>query len=224
MKAFFKKPWGKALILLALFLVFLAAFMEIRARGELKLAQSYAADRNHEKAILHYFQALNWYSPWGASQTAASELYLLGLSLKEKDESRLAYLAFLRLRAGLNAARSFYFPRKELIDTANRELAHYLAREKIKENPPPQTLTEDYGREQAEFFYKLYANTPETYEAGLFLAVFGFFLWTIGCAKAIISLFREDNVSLEIKFHRARYSVSAFILGYIFWLLGMAYA
>ncbi|MDR1166470.1 MAG: hypothetical protein LBO66_11520 [Deltaproteobacteria bacterium] len=229
MPQFTRKPWARALALIILFLAFMAAFMEIRASGELKKARAFQESGASEKAIVHYFRALNWYSPVGASASAAQELYDLSASLKSQGESAQAYLGFLRLRAALNAARSFYFPRADLLDASNRELSGYLASLKIKEARALGTesaLPADFAENETERYYRIYSTYPVTHEGSLFAAVVGFLAWTLGGAWAIARFFRAgaEGLPLSARASLARRPLALFALGYIIWIVGMAWS
>jgi hypothetical protein len=196
--------------------------MEFRASKELKIAREFALKGNTPKAALHYFRALNFYSPIGSSQTAAKELYDLALDLDKKGQKKEAYLAFLRLRAALNASRSFYTPRKDLLDGANKQISAYLALlHQTEENDQNLNYDETY-----KYYYSLYSKNPPANEFWYFLTVLGFLMWTLGAIKSIFKIFvpsKSTNTILN-KLKRAKIPLCIFILGYIMWILGMTNA
>jgi hypothetical protein len=203
----------------AAFLLFLAVFMEARAHERLSLARKALEAHDAGSAIVYYFQAINWYSPVGSSQTAADELSRLGENLSRKDNRELSYQAFLRLRSALNAARSFYFPRKGLLDKANREISLYLA-----ELRTGQPLGAAETQKYANFYYRIYHSTPRTNE-GWYLAVLaGFFLWTISAIRVIFRLFGGQNDKLRDRLFAARAPITLFFAGYLLWLVSMRIA
>ncbi|MDR2353622.1 MAG: hypothetical protein LBF22_10810 [Deltaproteobacteria bacterium] len=211
-------PLNQALLILVLFFAFLLTFMEIKARSELNSAREQISNGNLQKGIIHYFQALNWYAPTGASQTAARELSTLAKDLNDAGKKTEAYHAYLRLRAGLIASRSFYLPNTDLIKEANIFLADYLARQKLGENASPTEL-----KKETASFFTIYDSAPQTREFWKFIVVIGFFTWTLGGVKLIFLLFQKEfqDSPWGIRLNNAKHTLVIFCFGYMFWFFGM---
>jgi hypothetical protein len=193
--------------------------MEVKSRERLEMARTALNSKQIESAIIYYFQALNWYSPIGSSQAAAKELYALGLSLSDAKDEQLAYQAFLRLRAGLNASRSIYFPNKDLLTNANNKIALYLAKLKVGQTDNPTEL-----HLEAERYFQIYQNSPITNERWYLLILIGFFLWTISGIKTIFILFSNKESPFKAKLHLARLPIVLFVFGYALWMISMRIA
>ncbi|MDR2460391.1 MAG: hypothetical protein LBE38_06385 [Deltaproteobacteria bacterium] len=211
----------KLLLVIGIFLAFIMIFMEVKARHELNQARSYAkTEKDSYKAQLHYFQALNFYSPVGASQTAANELLELAITLDKNGKKEESYNAFLRLRGALNAARSFYIPNRDKIDIANKYIAKYLADLKVKQSSTPLNLENEEA-----FLYDLYSKNPVTNEFWYLVAVAGFLIWTICAIIAIFKVFPKDpSLPLKKRLIEARFTLIFFVIGYSLWLTGMSIA
>jgi hypothetical protein len=191
-------------------------FMEAKASRELKLARN-ARPHSSETAARHYFQALNWYAPWGSSQTAAKELRDLAVKLKEEGRTEAAYQAFLRLRGALYAARSFYVPRKDLLTEANEFLANYLADQKIRFNGgvgDKAALVKYYG--------DIYNEGPNFSEFFGFLVVLSFLGWVFYFIKIIWVLFpRGEKVPLTRTLSQRKILIFLFVAFYVAWIFAM---
>ncbi|MDR1314324.1 MAG: hypothetical protein LBQ12_11685 [Deltaproteobacteria bacterium] len=220
------KILGAALAFIA-FLAFLAAFMEAKAGRELGAARLLASGGKPAEASVHYFRSLNWYSPLGSSQTAADELAELAASLESRGDDYGSYLAYLRLRAALNAARSFYFPRRDLLAAANAKIASYLARQKLGDAGGEDGAAGPAALERATaYFMAIYSDAPKTNEGWYLAAVGGFIAWTLSGALSIFRLFapaRQSN-GLRRRIAAARGPLACFAAGYALWLAGMAFA
>jgi tetratricopeptide (TPR) repeat protein len=194
--------------------------MEYNSRVELNKAREKSSVGEYEKAVYYYFKSINYFSPIGASQTAASELLDLALFLEERGDKKKAYFAFLRLRGSLSAARSFYTPRNDLIIKANMGIANYLAHEKQKNSPEGFDLARE-----TDYYYSLYASYPPNGQFWYFIAVLGFVIWTISGVKSIFRIFPQKIESpLKERFKSAKVDLGLFVLGYALWLTGMATA
>jgi hypothetical protein len=215
-----KSPWLKAIVLALASVAFLAGFMEVKASLELGTARERQTAGDPRGAMLHYFRSLNWYSPLGASQTAADELWALGNALEDRGETELAYLAYVRLRSALNASRSFYMPRRDLVDQSSRRIASYLAHEMPDAAKTPEGLATN-----EEFFYRLYTENPRMNEGWYLAAVGGFLLWTLGGGLAIFRFFKADRtLPAARRLYAARVPAVCFLVGYALWLAGMMMA
>jgi uncharacterized integral membrane protein len=201
------------------FLVFLSLFMEVKAHERLTKAREAAESKQFHQAIVYYFQAINWYSPVGSSQSAAAELLSLGESLNQAGEKDLAYQSFLRLRSALNAARSFYFPKKEILGKANHAISLYLAEKKLGDNFPPEDIAS-----MTNAYFQLYQSTPVTNEGWYLAIVAGFLLWILSAIKAIFTLFGGERASLSTKVAQAKIPIVLFFFGYAIWLYAMGIA
>jgi hypothetical protein len=214
------KTTAKLILIYALpclvFLLFLAVFMEVRANERLNKARGELASERIESSITYYFQALNWYSPIGSSQKAAEELGALGASLLEKGDTENSYQAFLRLRSGLNASRSFYFPKRDLLEFANRHISNYLA---SKTN-----LQEGEEKTKADLYFELYQSSPKTNEGWYLTVVLTFILWAMSGIKCIFTLHARGNTGVFEKLKSARYPLFLFALSYALWIVAMGVA
>jgi hypothetical protein len=215
-----KQSVFKILILFFFILSFSFIFIEIRAQNELNLARAAVSVHDSAEAIRHYFQSLNWYAPWGSSQTAAKELLSYGLTLENNKETKMAVQAFYRLRAGLVGARSFYLPHPKLIAKANEHIASYLASQKLGEKYNFQDF-----KNLSSFYLELYSSSPTFNEGWYFVAIGGFLLWVSSGFKSVFILLKKDTVNLFTKRLSAfRYSALLFIIGYIMWIIGLKMA
>jgi uncharacterized integral membrane protein len=201
------------------FLVFLSLFMEFKAHERLAKAREAAGSKQFHEATVYYFQAINWYSPVGSSQSATAELLSLGESLNQAGQKELAYQSFLRLRSALNAARSFYFPKKEILGKANHAISLYLANKQLGDNFPPEDI-----ESLTNTYFQLYQSTPVTNEGWYLAIVAGFLLWVLSAIKAIFTLFSGEQASLSTKVAKAKIPLVLFLFGYAVWLFAMGIA
>ncbi|MDR1085460.1 MAG: hypothetical protein LBP22_11560 [Deltaproteobacteria bacterium] len=195
--------------------------MEVKARNELALARVMAADPlKSENAVRHYFQAMNWYAPWGASQNAAEELAALGQKYNQTGNKDLAYSAFLRLRAGLMAARSFYLPRRELFNQANEFLASYLTDRKLEVSGNQGNRDDLYS-----YYFKVYSAGVNFSEFFALIVAVSFLGWIASFIK-IIGVFTSNKNILTVKdrYFRARIAICLFLICYLAWVLSMTAA
>jgi hypothetical protein len=213
----------KSLISVGFFLLFIAIFMEVKASQELDLARK-ALPQSGEKAIKHYFQALNWYAPWGSSQKAAEELLALANKYKSEGQTELAYSAFLRLRAALYAARSFYSPRRDILAVANEFLANYLADKKISLMSSPES--EAVSRDDLYLkYFRVYSAEVNFSEFFAFIVVLSFLGWVFFFVKALFALFGEkEKLTLKDKINRGKTPIVLFFACYLAWYFSMMLA
>jgi hypothetical protein len=204
----------------AVYLIFLACLLEHRAGVELVRAREHRALENFTAADSHYFQALNWYLPWGSPQTAASELAEMAAENLEKGAGREAYQSLLRLRGALLAARSFYIPNKELVERANNAICLFLAAEKLG-----PAASRDEIREQAGVYYKLYSLDRTPGQSWYFLGVLGFLIWAASGFWFVRVFFGRPTME-GVPVRRAFPLKPAlfFIFGYVLWVVAMSMA
>jgi hypothetical protein len=209
----------KTLALVGVFLIFIIVFMEVKSSRELDLARAFLP-KSGETAIRHYFQALNWYAPWGSSQTAADELLALGIKYKNEGQKELAYSAFLRLRAAIYAARSFYLPRRDILSVANDFLANYLADKKISLGAQGTNKQDLYS-----YYLGLYSAEVNFSEFFAFIVVLSFLGWIYFFIKFIFSFFKDNEfLPLKQKIIKSKIFISMFIVCYITWIFSMKMA
>jgi hypothetical protein len=203
----------------ALFIVFLGVLFERRAWDELSQARPMVAKGEFAAADRHYFQALNWYAPWGSSQKAAEELLALGLEHLKAGRKSEAYHSLLRLRAALVAARSFYQPRQDILDVANPLIALSLAEQRLGPSAPREAVTD-----LAAFYQGIYAGGNSPYQPWDFLVVFGFLLW-VGASFTFISLRfqpRSPYAPPPNKWKTTWVPLFVFAYGYATWVFAMS--
>lgn len=224
-ETFFRFRPGRLMAFLAAGLLFLAAWaalMEVRAGAELKSARLALAGEqpDYDKAVRHYFRALNWYSPAGSSQTAADEFLALALRLEERGSRREAFDALLKLRSALYAARSFYQPRRDILATADSLLAWHLAEQAVGYERPGRAL--DFLA-RVEFYYHLYSAPSLPHEGWALAAVAGFWLWAGGVLAFIFKVFgpRAVGLSLGPRLAGGRYALLTAGLGCSLWVVGL---
>jgi hypothetical protein len=201
------------------FVVFLAALFERRAWDELSRARTMVAGGDFAGADRHYFQALNWYAPWGSSQKAAEELLALGLEHLKAGRKEEAFRSLLRLRSALIAARSFYQPRQDLLDTANPLIALSLAEKRLGPKASRQEVAE-----QAAFYQLLYSADNSPYQPWDFLVVFSFLLWA-GAGFTFIFLHFQTRPPFAPpagKWKTTWIPLFVFIYGYATWIFSMS--
>ncbi|MDR2443624.1 MAG: hypothetical protein LBE31_08905 [Deltaproteobacteria bacterium] len=201
------------------FLVFMGILTERRARSELELARAAVALGQFDSADRHYFQALNWYAPLGSSQKAAEELLALANNHLKEGRKPLALLSLLRLRSALIAARSFYLPRKDLLEKINPVIAQLLAENKLGHQANEQVLDGQALDAQAKAYLRLYTDLPPMDQKWPFLAVAGFLVWIGGAFEVIKIYFRS-----QVKFNSLVLPLVVFICGYCLWLISLTKA
>jgi tetratricopeptide (TPR) repeat protein len=202
-----------ALVLLAV----LAALMESRASAELERARAFVAAGDLKAADRHYFQALNWYAPWGSSQTAADELMALARSHLAAGRQTEAYHSLLRLRSALLAARSVYQPRTDLLEEATPLIALYLAQLRLGKWSPREDILE-----LAAFYQRLYSVDPGREQSWLYLVVFSFLLWTASAFHLVFACFQEKGPLTAPRKRRDVYlPLGIFAYAYLMWLFSM---
>lgn len=206
-----------ALIAALVLIIFLAAMLEFRARNELERARAHASAREFTAADRHYFQTLNWYAPWGASQTAADELLALGVSHLSEGREEEAFQSLLRLRAGLIAARSLYQPRQEILDAATPLIALILARKKLGEAADPSEITA-----QATIYQELYVSAAANPQEWLVLIVLSFLLWVAAAFQLVFAYFSGKKPFPTAFKRKAIYlPLGIFAFAYLLWILSM---
>jgi tetratricopeptide (TPR) repeat protein len=206
----------------AALLIGLAALMEARASGELGEARALAKAGDFAGADRHYFQALNWYAPWGSSQRAADELMALAVAHLEAGRRPEALQSLLRLRSALIAARSFYQPREDLLAEATPLIALSLARLKLGDAAGREELLA-----QAAIYQQRYSEDPVRAGIWPLLAVCGFLLWAGAAFRLVFAYFQAPGPHLPLapRERRALLIISAvFALGYLTWLFSMSQA
>jgi hypothetical protein len=220
MRNTFKKIFLFSVVFAAVYLVFLAVLFEGRASQELAKARIFRGQGDFKQANLHYFQALNWYAPWGSSQTAADELMDMAVKNIERREKTEAYYSLLRLRGGLLAARSFYIPRRDLLEKANAIIILYLAEIKLG----PQATREEFNS-QVMIYNKLYSLDALPKQSWYFFVIIGFFTWIIASIWLIVIFFSDKRAVLfKTRLKLARIPAFIFIYGYALWIFSMSIA
>jgi hypothetical protein len=203
------------------YLVFLGFMMEFRAHVELEKARFSKSQGDLDSANRHYFQALNWYAPWGSSQRAAEELMAMAKDNMGRGLKQEAYQSLLRLRGSLLAARSFYVPRKDLIELSNSFISLYLAETRLG----PGASREAIGA-QGQIYLQLYSLEKLPKQSWYFFAILGFLLWICAGFWLICVLFgpnrKAGGVMARLKI--GRIPLAVFVYGYALWLVGMSVA
>lgn len=208
------------LVLAAVYLIFLAVLFERRASAELSQANIFRERGDFGAADRHYFQALNWYAPWGSSQKAAEGLLDMAMENLKRGQKTEAYNSLLRLRSGLLAARSFYVPRRDLVEKANELIVAYLAETKLGPEASPDELASLKWR-----YGEVYSIGKLPKQSWYFFVIIGFFTW-IGATLWLITIFfgNKRPVLLKLRFKMARVPILIFIYGYALWIFSMAVA
>jgi hypothetical protein len=197
-------------------LLFVVVFMEIKAGRELDLAREFVP-RSAETAIRHYFQALNWYAPWGSSQTAADELLELATKYQKEGQKELAYEAFLRLRGAIHAARSFYTPRRDILAVANVFLANNLADKKLSFTDQKVNREELYS-----YYLGIYSAEVNFSEFFALIVVISFFGWIYFFIKFLFSFFGDKELwPIKRKIVNSKIIIGLFLACYLAWILSM---
>jgi tetratricopeptide (TPR) repeat protein len=215
-----KKVILAVLVLAGVYVIFLAFLFESRAGEELRQATASRERGDFAAANRHYFQALNWYAPWGASQRAADDLMGLAMEHFNRGQKTEAYNSLLRLRSGLLAARSFYVPRRDLLEKANALIALYLAEYKLGPEASPQEIMS-----QALVYAKVYSLETLPKQSWYFFVLVGFFTWV--CASFwLITIFfgNKRAILLKMRVKLARVPIFIFIYGYALWIFSMSVA
>jgi hypothetical protein len=198
--------------------IFLAVMLEIRAGSELGRARELAAAGDFDSAHRHFFQALNWYAPWGSSQRAADELMALSLEHLKAGRMDAAFQSLLRLRSGLIAARSFYQPRTDLLETATPLIALSLASLKLGQKASREEI-----KALAAVYQTLYAAAAKRPQRWYMLMVAGFLLWTGSAFRLVLVVFQPStgNLSPIARLKSLPASSGALFFGYLLWLVSM---
>jgi hypothetical protein len=155
-----------------------------------------------------------WYLPWGTAETAAEELLTLAVEWDKKGEAWNAELALHRMRAGLYGARSFYIPRKDLIDQADPLLAKLMARRKLG----PGASEADVAK-QAEAHLAILREPPRPNVIAAAAASFGFLGWI-----AAVFLFIWARFGEHPNLRRQWIFSAIWAVCFIIWLWGLKYA
>jgi hypothetical protein len=215
-----KRAFLILLVFGAVYLMFLAVLFEYRAREELNEARTFREQGNVEVSNRHYFQALNWYAPWGSSQTAADELMSIAEESFKHGQKTESFMALLRLRSGLLAARSFYVPRRDLIEKANKLIVLYLAESKLGPGATQQEIMT-----QANVYEQLYALDKLHKQSWYFFVLLGFFLWVCASFWLIIIFFgSKRSILFKVRLKLARIPLAIFVYGYALWIFSMSVA
>ncbi|MBU2546862.1 MAG: hypothetical protein KKB20_00500 [Proteobacteria bacterium] len=203
---------ARIVIGLAAALAVLAGVMEMRAREELARARQARDGSETDLALKHYSRALNWYVPGGAAETAAEDLLELGLARDRAGRAREATLALMRMRSGLYGARSFYLPRRDLIERAEPVLARLRAREKLG----PEATEADTARQARVYLDLMRAPGRPAFWPAL-AASAGFLIWVVSALGFIFRFFGREN--------RVAWPWAAvWAAGFVLWLWGMKWA
>lgn len=205
--------WGLVMVVFVS-LAFLCGMMEYRARLEVASAERALAANDLKRSVKHYWRALNWYLPYGASQKAAEDLFNLGVKLNGQGKKDQAGLAFSRLRAGLYAARGFYTPRQDLIRISENYLAEIMAEKKLGPEAAESNLAS-----QKLVYLNLLRKNPKPVTVPSVAASFGFLVWIIAVVLFIFR-FTNDNWSMN----RAWFWAFIWTVGFIVWLWGLKWA
>jgi hypothetical protein len=202
------------IILTVVVLSLLAVMIEFRAREELDLARS-AVDHDVDIALKHYARCLSWYVPFGTAETAAEEMLTLGEKWSAEGRTHEAYLALLRMRAGLYGARWLIVPRQDLLDKAEPLLARIQAKRKLGENADPVKM------DALSKKYLALMQAPLRPSTGSALAAtMGFLAWIAGA----IWFIRQRHGQESWQWKNLLPPVLLFAVGYIVWLWGMMWA
>jgi hypothetical protein len=213
-----KKKFWILVAVCVVYVAFLAGLMEHRARGELVQARDRKERGDLEAANRHYFQALNWYAPWGSSITAADELMALALDNLAAGRKSEAYHSLLRLRSALLADRSFFVPRLDLVELSGNIIALYLAESKLGAEAGQEAIIA-----QSRIYAELYSTRNLPQQRWLFLAVAGFLLW-VAASFWFIKVFFGANFTAKIsyRFKKAVMPISLFVGSYVLWIYSMS--
>ncbi|MDR1111561.1 MAG: hypothetical protein LBP92_12950 [Deltaproteobacteria bacterium] len=220
MKKAFKRIIPALFAVAAVYLIFLGTMMELRAHAELEKARLSIKHGDLDSGNRHYFQALNWYAPWGSSQRAADELMSLAKENMRHGFKQEAYQSLLRLRGGLLAARSFYVPRMDLIESANSLISLYLAEIRLGPGASHEAITA-----RAQEYLQLYSVEKLPRQSWYFFAVLGFFLWVVAGFWVIYAIYGPTRANgLRMRLKMARIPMAIFVYGYALWIVGMSVA
>ena len=208
--------WLGVLLCVLVFTLFLfvVVLLEYRSQNEISLARESLAKKDTEQTLRHYSRSMAWYLPWGTAETAAEELLALAKEWDAKGEAWHAELALHRMRAGLYGARSFYIPRKDLIDQADPILARLMAKRKLGPNAADTEIAK-----QTEAMLKILQEPPRPNVVPAAAASFGFLGWIAAVFFFIWARFGEHpNV------RRQWIWSGIWALCFIIWLWGLKYA
>jgi tetratricopeptide (TPR) repeat protein len=205
------------LVAAAALAVLTCATLELRAGTELDKARALLSEGDYTAAHRHYFQALNWYAPWGSSQAAADELMDLCQGHIAAGRRSEALQGLLRLRSGLMAARSFYQPRRDLLERANPLIALSLASLKLGDSAPRDQILS-----QAAIYQALYAADPSDRQPWLFMVVFSFLLWAGAAFHLVFTCFKDRGpLDPALKRRAVLIPLAVFVYGYLMWVFSM---
>jgi hypothetical protein len=126
---------GKIVIGVLVFASFLVGRVLYESHREWKAGEAALAANDREGAIRHLEHAIHWYVPGNPCSSASVEsLWRIGQAA-EREDPKLALLAYDSLRGSLHAIRSFYWPYKEWILRADERIADLRAREQVGADP-----------------------------------------------------------------------------------------
>ena len=209
-----QKRWFRVAGVVLLVLAVWAGMMEFRAREELGRARQARDAGEVRLAMKHFARTMNWYVPGGGAARAGEELLALGLELAEKGRDKEAAVALSRVRAGLQAARHLFTPRRDLIDRADVKLAELRARERLG-----PAAGEEAVKKKTREYLTLLGRPPAPKNLPALGAVLGFFAWV---GLTLWGLGRVFGRGLG-RASTWGYAL-AWAAGYVLWVWGMSAA
>lgn len=171
----------------------------IESHSELERAKSLQSSGDLDGAVVHFRRALRWYAPANPySRQAGVQLLQMGRDAADAGQPSEARRTYRALLAGIQSARTFLVPYRDLHQSATDALSSLNAEMELPEAP----------------------STGGVIHFTSILVVFGFLLWsTSALGFAMGGLDQNDRI---IRRRAIGWSAS-FAVGMLSFLVGMAF-
>lgn len=206
-----------ALVTLLGLLALVLSRVASEARSELDVADAYRDEGRVGAAVEHYRRALRWSYPLSSvEKVAVSRLEVIAAQFEAEEDWAAALMAWRSLSGGLAATRSFYVAENPNRAHANLQIARLAAMEHragIDAGSSEAQVAADHLRLLSEDV------SPDPWWGSLLL--FGMAGW-VG-ALAIVAR-RGFDTAGRLRWSTARVPVSAAMIGFISFVLGLLFA
>jgi len=210
----FKRVLKKVLIYLFIDLLLIYAILVFRFFDELKSAEQAISKGNMKEGILFLKKSGEIYLPLNPCwERPINRLWQIGSKAELKNDTNLAFLAYRTIREVIIESRTFFIPKKEILDIVNVKISKLMAQEygagSMKEK----------SREEVELIHaKILYEIKDPFFFWSLVSISGFILW-IG--SVFFFLYSGLDETLKIVRKKFVVTLSCFFLGIILWILGM---
>lgn len=174
----------------------------------------YFNTQEYIKAITYFDRSIHWYAPFNPYvKKSVQRIWAIGKQAKEKENIKLALIAYRTIRNGFFGAYSFYQPGIEWIEQCEKDIFD-LTKLKIQEK---------WGQKRSESLrkkdvFKEKANRPEI--LWTVIVEIGFWGWIAAMSVYIFIRFSSGTNS-KIRILAVRKCYVLLICFYILWIMGM---